>query len=260
VPGVTRLVSVVTAVHRRSVRFLGAAYESLAAQVLPDGWDWQWLVQEDGGSVGASRVLPRDDRISIASGRPFGPGVARTYALARADGEFVKVLDADDLLTRGSLARDIDVLSMLPDVGWTTCRARDLLPDGTTAGVSGALAPGRVRRGDVLRRWIEDGHRPPVHPATLCIRRGLLLNLGGWMALPAGEDTGLLLAADAVAEGYFISPVGLLYRKWPGQLTAQFAHLHPDERTHRNAVIEARARALANTFARSWDQVVQPTA
>jgi glycosyltransferase involved in cell wall biosynthesis len=105
--GVTRLVSVVTAVHEASVGFLRAAYESLAAQALPPGWDWQWLVQEDGASAGARRVLPRDDRISVATGRPFGPGVARTCALARADGELVKVLDADDLLTpRNAGSRD----------------------------------------------------------------------------------------------------------------------------------------------------------
>ncbi len=40
------------------------------------------------------------------------------------------------------------------------------------------------------------------------------------MALPASEDTGLLLALNAVSTGYFIPDAGLLYRKWPGQSTA----------------------------------------
>jgi hypothetical protein len=31
------------------------------------------------------------------------------------------------------------------------------------------------------------------------------------MALPASGDTGLLLAANAISPGYFISEVGLLY-------------------------------------------------
>jgi hypothetical protein len=69
------------------------------------------------------------------------------------------------------------------------------------------------------------------------------------MALPAGEDTGLLLAADAVAPGYHIDELGLYYRKWPGQATAAEEHWNPAERQHRNAVIEARARTLAAIFA-----------
>jgi glycosyltransferase involved in cell wall biosynthesis len=249
VPGVPRTVSVVTAVHGPSARFLPAAYGSLVDQAMPAGWAWEWLVQEDGTTGCASALVPDDDRISFGTGRPLGPGVARTYALARAHGEFVKVLDADDLLTPGTLAREIAVLTAHDEVGWTTCRALDLLPDGTTVEHTNTLFRERSERGRTFAHWLHHGHRLPVHPATLCIRRSLLLSLGGWMALPAGEDTGLLLAADAVAPGYHIDELGLFYRKWPGQATATQEHTNPTERLHRNAVIEARARVLAATFA-----------
>lgn len=66
------------------------------------------------------------------------------------------------------------------------------------------------------------------------------------MALPASEDTGLLLALNAVSGGYFIEEAGLHYRKWPGQSTASAAHVEPNERRARMQVIEARARALAD--------------
>jgi hypothetical protein len=65
------------------------------------------------------------------------------------------------------------------------------------------------------------------------------------MALPASEDTGLLLALSAVSRGWFTREVGLLYRKWQGQATGQAAHVDPAERAVRMAVVEARARALA---------------
>ena len=87
----TRIVSVVTAVHGPSVGFLPDAYASLADQVLPAGWGWQWLVQEDGTTGRPRDVLPGDPRISVGTGRPLGQGIARTYALARAEGELVKV-------------------------------------------------------------------------------------------------------------------------------------------------------------------------
>ena len=68
------------------------------------------------------------------------------------------------------------------------------------------------------------------------------------MALPAGEDTGLLLAPDAVVGGYFLTEPGLLYQKWPGQVTADPAHTEPTEWEARNTVIAARATALSLFF------------
>ncbi len=241
----TRLVTVVTAVHGPSARFLPDAYASLCGQRLPEGWEWEWVIQEDGTSDQVRPRVPNDARVSFRQGRPGGPGVARTIALARAGGAYVKVLDADDQLTPGALARDVAVLEADPTVGWTTSRVLDLLPDGSTAGFPGDPGDGPLERGAVLGHWKRNGFRAPVHPASLCVRRELLLALGGWMALPASEDTGLLLALDAVSRGWFRAEVGLLYRKWEGQVTGQASHVDPVEREARMAVAEARARALA---------------
>jgi glycosyltransferase involved in cell wall biosynthesis len=229
---VPRRITVVTAVHAPSARFLPDAYRSLCAQELPDGWEWTWVVQEDG----------RTDE-----GRPGGPGVARTIALAHADGPYVKVLDADDQLPPGTLARDLAALEADRTLGWATSRVLDLLPDGSTAGFPDDPDQGPVERGAVLDYWKAHGFRAQVHPATLFVRRDLLTALGGWMALPASEDTGLLLALNAVSRGWFSREVGLLYRKWEGQVTGQAPHTDPAEREARMAVAEARARALAQT-------------
>ncbi|MFR0358444.1 glycosyltransferase family 2 protein [Streptomyces sediminimaris] len=242
---VDRRVVVVTAVHAPSAGFLPEAYESLRAQELPRGWSWRWVIQEDGRTDEVRGRVPDDARVTFHQGRPGGPGVARTMALAHADGPYVKILDADDLLPTGTLARDLAVLERAPEIGWTTSRALDLLPDGSTAGFPGDPDEGPIERGAVLRSWRANGFRAPVHPATLCVRRDLLLALGGWMALPASEDTGLLLALDAVSRGWFSRKVGLFYRKWEGQATGQAAHVDPAEREARMAVVEARARALA---------------
>ncbi|WP_239095798.1 glycosyltransferase family 2 protein [Micromonospora lutea] len=242
----TRLVSVITPVHAPSVEYLAGAYDSLVKQDMPDGWGWQWLVQEDGQTGALAQVLPDDPRISIGGGRPGGPGVARTLALSRVTGELVKVLDADDQLTAGALARDIAAFDTHPHIGWTTSRVLDLMPDGSTVGWDQDPDGGPIARGAVLAFWQANGYRAQVHPATLCIRRDLLLALGGWMALPASEDTGLLLAASAVSEGYFTREHGLLYRKWPGQVTSQAAHREPVEYEGRMRIIEARAVALAS--------------
>ncbi|CAM5710717.1 glycosyltransferase family 2 protein [Streptomyces aurantiogriseus] len=242
---VHRRVAVITAVHAPSAPYLPEAYASLCDQDLPDGWEWHWVIQEDGTTDAVGPYVPDDPRVTFRQGRPGGPGVARTIALAHAEGEYVKVLDADDRLTPGALDRDLAALEADPALGWATSRALDLLPDGSTVGFPGDPLNGPIERGDVLDRWKANGFRAPVHPATLCVRRDLLLALGGWMALPASEDTGLLLALDSVSRGWFSAEVGLLYRKWEGQVTGQAAHVDPAERDARMAVVEARARALA---------------
>ncbi|QIJ66650.1 glycosyltransferase family 2 protein [Streptomyces sp. JB150] len=238
-------VTVVTAVHAPSARFLPEAYASLRDQRLPDGWEWRWLIQEDGETDRVRPHVPDDPRVSFRQGRPGGPGVARTMALAHADGPYVKVLDADDRLTPGALARDVAALEADPSLGWATSGVLDLLPDGSTAAFPGDPDEGPLEPGTVLAHWSANDHRAPVHPASLCARRELLLALGGWMALPASEDTGLLLALDAVSRGWFSREPGLLYRKWDGQVTGRPAHTDPAERRARTAVAGARARALA---------------
>jgi glycosyltransferase involved in cell wall biosynthesis len=248
-PGTGRTIDVITAVHAPAAPYLADAYTSLHAQDqdLPDGWDWHWIIQEDGQGDAVRPHVPDDPRVSFHQSRPGGPGVARTMALAHAAGPYVKVLDADDQLTPGALARDLAVLAADPTLGWTTSRVLDLLPDGTTLGFDQDPEDGPIARGTVFEYWKANNFRAQVHPATLFVRRDLLLALGGWMALPASEDTGLLLALNTVSLGHFTREPGLLYRKWPGQATAQASHTDATERDARMAVAEARTKGLASS-------------
>ncbi|MFJ5897447.1 glycosyltransferase family 2 protein [Streptomyces sp. NPDC093064] len=239
-----RIVTVITAVHAPGAKYLPAAYKSLTEQELPNGWEWQWVIQEDGETDAVAPYVPEDDRVSFGQGRAGRAAMARTMGLSRVRGEYIKVLDADDMLTPGTLARDIAALAD-GEIGWTTSRVLDLLPDGSTVGFDQDPPAGPIEMCAVLDHWKAHDYRAQVHPATLCMRRDLVLALGGWMALPASEDTGLLLALNAVSRGWFHAETGLLYRKWPGQVTSQAAHTHEGEREARMAVVEARARALA---------------
>ncbi len=249
-PTVNTLLSVITAVYEPVEEHLLAAYESLIEQDLPAGWAWEWVVQEDGRGGAAAAILPDDPRISFGDGRPGGVAITRNLALSRARGEYVKNLDQDDVLIPGVLARDIAVLGADPEVYWTTSRALDLLPDGSTAGVETDPEGGRLEIGFVPEQWRARGYRLTVHPATLCLRRELAVALGGWMAVPGSDDTGLLVAASTLCAGYFHREPGLLYRKWPGQESAQDRHREPVEWQARMSLIDERARALTALRAR----------
>jgi hypothetical protein len=246
----TRTVSVITPVHRAGVEYLPEAAASLATQQLPRGWDWEWLIQEDGDGVGASGYVPDDPRIHVESSRRGGPHIARTVALGRSQGDFIKTLDADDLLTEGTLARDIAALERNPAAGWTTSAVQDLMPDGRLLAFEGDPPEGLIQSGSVLAHW-EIHRRPQVHPATLCARRPLVLALGGWMALPSSGDTGLLLGLDALGPGYFSAKVGLHYRKHEAQITTHANHAAGREWEARMRVIGERALALRTLMQRS---------
>ena len=95
-----KVISVITPVYPPNAGYLAAAADSLIGQALPDGWQWEWLVQVDGEDSGAIS-LPPDPRIKLAKGRHAGSAVARNLALARSVGRLVKAFDADDLLAEG---------------------------------------------------------------------------------------------------------------------------------------------------------------
>jgi glycosyltransferase involved in cell wall biosynthesis len=239
------IISVITPIYNPVRDQLLAAYRSLCDQELPSGWAWEWLVQEDGATGVAESMLPEDSRISFGTGRHLGVAMTRNLALARAQGSLIKNLDQDDVLIEGVLCRDIAILDSRPDVEWTTSRVLDLLPDGSTVGFEGDPPAGDISIGSVHEYWRTHNYRASVHPTTICIRRSLAEALGGWMAVPGSDDTGLLIAASVTATGYFHSEVGLLYRKWPGQVTAGADHTEPVEWKLRMHLIDARGQALA---------------
>jgi glycosyltransferase involved in cell wall biosynthesis len=240
-------VSIITAVDPTAAEWLPETYASVAAQELPDGWNLDWHVQSDSldsADVAAVRALvPDQPWIQFGASRRGGPGIARTMALARTTGSLIKVLDADDILTPGALSRDIAALNNRW-VGWTTSRVLDMTGDAFTPHSDYDPSEGRLKSGSAYAYWLQHEFGILVHPATLCVRRWLLLAVGGWMALPASEDTSLLLALDAVSDGWFTEEPGLHYRRWPRQMSASAAHYDPDERAARRQLITDRVEAI----------------
>lgn len=238
------LLSIVTPSYRPVREQLLEAYESVRTQELPEGWELEWVIQEDGSTGAVPDMLPDDPLVNFGTGRRGGVALTRNLALARSRGELVKNLDQDDVLTPGVLSRDIEILASDPVVQWTTSRVLDLLPDGSTVGFDSDPPAGRIEPGFVFDHWRTHDYRLPVHPTTICIRRELVVALGGWMGIPGSDDTGMLIPASVVSYGYFHGEVGLLYRKWPGQETARAAHHAHEERRLRMDIIEARAEAI----------------
>jgi glycosyltransferase involved in cell wall biosynthesis len=212
------VISIVTPVQAGRHDFLLDAYRSLAEQELPDGWVWEWLVQEDGNTGIALHDLPDDPRIKAGTGRTGRAPMARNLVLSRATGVIVRTLDADDVFTMGALRRDIETLSTHPEIGW--CVSPGWIC--TRMGVSFRV---RViqRRADTawphcrgLSRGLATGRRYDTAAYSDLVRA-----LGGWPALPASEDVGLLLACEAISPGWMLGEPSVHHRKWSGQSTAE---------------------------------------
>ncbi|MBB5918951.1 glycosyltransferase involved in cell wall biosynthesis [Nocardia transvalensis] len=241
-------ISVITPVYRARADWLAEAYQSVRDQVLPEGWTLEWLVQADGDDepVPLPEEALADPHVLVAKGIQGGPAIARNLALARSTGGLVAVLDADDMLTAGALARSIDVLTRRPEYGWTTSKALDLMPSGElieppTDRRVAPVTEGLLPRGFIFERWRNRSYHLAVHPATLCIRREWLMAVGGWMAMPAAEDAGLLLAVEAMVPGYYIGTPGLHYRLHEGQITRT---LTAETRPERLEILAERVRAI----------------
>ncbi|MGW6744857.1 GltA [Streptomyces sp. NPDC055025] len=198
--------------------FLDDARKSLESQVLPAGWDLQWIVQEDGLTGRPLNSLVDAPWISKGASRHGGAAVARTVALSRATGEIVRALDADDMLVPGALARDIGALKE-SGMGWCISSCLDLMPDGSLRPGPYDPPEGPLAFPELMAGYTSDNF--PVVGTHLAVRLDLLHQLGGWPALPAWEAIALVLRCAAVTPGWMIAAPGGIYRKHAGQTTAR---------------------------------------
>lgn len=241
-----RQLAIVTPVHVSHSMFLPDAWESIARQVLPPGWSLRWHVREDGPPSSCRNFLGSlsDARIDYsASFDRGGAAEARNLALTRVDAEFVCILDADDILLDGSMARTITLLAA--GNGWVGSSALDgpddLQPRSTgysarldsqrrmpsqalpfsAAAWRGKLASGRVRQ-----CW-ESHAVIPFHPATWATRTEYLWEVGGWPGLARDEDTACILAVTDRYDGWVLEEPAIVYRHHPLQ-TSQLRRPNPE--------------------------------
>lgn len=96
-------------------RFIVDAIDSLLSQTQQD---WELIVVDDGSSDNTPSLLQRytEPRISVVRQQNQGEAEARNAGLARATGEYVAFLDADDLYLLNALNDLGQYLDEYPDV------------------------------------------------------------------------------------------------------------------------------------------------
>ncbi|OLT48979.1 hypothetical protein BJF85_11065 [Saccharomonospora sp. CUA-673] len=239
------MLSVITAAYAPKAAFLAETAESLADQKLPDDWEFEWLVQEDGAEPALESVVGRVAGVRYAAnGTQAGIAGTRNLALARARGELVRVLDHDDVLLDGALANPLTRLADEPALGWVMTAAGEIDETGVRSGGAAPARTGSVPRGTVGAVTDVGGSWSQMC-AGLTARTDLVRALGGWMAAPRSEDVGLMTALAELSDGYVDDEVGWLYRRHRAQ-----THLEADWQARGDAavrMIDQRLAALRST-------------
>jgi glycosyltransferase involved in cell wall biosynthesis len=101
--------------------YIGAAIESVQAQTVRD---WELLVVNDGSTDTTYETVQRlaagDERIRLLTKPNGGISTARNMALAASRGEFIAILDSDDVWEPAYLAEQLAVFARRPDIDIVT--------------------------------------------------------------------------------------------------------------------------------------------
>lgn len=187
---------------------------------------WQCVLVDDGSDDAslacAQRFAAQDPRFEIVATAHQGLVAALNTGLSHCRGPLIARMDADDLMHRQRLARQIQLLQEQPDVAAVGCHVRLFPRQGLSEGrrayerwLNSIDTPWRVQQ----NAFVEC---PIAHP-TLMIRRAVLQALGyrdcGWP-----EDYDLLLRLLTQGASVGVVPQRLLsWRDSPQRLSRRSA-------------------------------------
>lgn len=240
-PGAT---SVVVPVFN-GARFLAEALDSVRAQSVPVA---EVIVVDDGSTDDTAALVEAMGDVTLLRQDNAGPAAARNRGLAHARGEYVALLDADDLWTPDRQEILLGHLLDRPGTDLVIGHQRLLVEPGAT-----------------LPAWVPEGDPETLGPADLpfpttgfLARRALFDAVGGFAEdMLHGEDSDWFMRAHDRGAGVArVDDVVLVRRLHGGNLTH-------DTDAQRRAFFEvvarrmARRRAAAATVDPGADQRVE---
>jgi glycosyltransferase involved in cell wall biosynthesis len=195
------------------------------------------LVVDDGSTDGTQEVLKRleqSDGIRWFQRSHGGPARSRNYGIAAAQGQFIALLDCDDIWLPGKLAAQLAVMRARPDVGLVHTDFEVRFEDGTLE----ERVSARSSREPMVQAFA-GGH--VALPSTLLIRKSVLDQIGSLdPELYGSEDSDLTIRLFRVTRFECIDEV-LVHKLQRGHGYRDMAF---DEQTHRERVLASRDRFL----------------
>lgn len=91
------LVSIITPCYN-GAKYIGETIDSVISQTYPD---WEMIIVDDGSKDNSAQIVreyaEKDSRITLVQQENAGSAAARNNGIRRAEGQYIALLDADDL-------------------------------------------------------------------------------------------------------------------------------------------------------------------
>jgi glycogen synthase len=215
--------------YHRSSAYIEEAVRSLLEQTHPD---LEVLIVNDGSFEPEDEILNRiasDARVRLVTQLNAGETAARNLGACLADGEYVVMLDADNVLEPEFVARGVDLLRREPNLAYVTSWLSYIESDGSPMAAPSAYAPlGNSVIAEDSANW--DGDAMAVLPRRLFSELGY------------GYDTSASLQSDWA-----------LYRRLRGD--GRFGAVIPERlaryRVHEDSQTKSQDRTVHE---RGWDE------
>jgi glycosyltransferase involved in cell wall biosynthesis len=227
----------VVVIFRDAQRFLGEAIDSVFAQTYRE---WELLLVDDGSSDGSTaiakevalRASPRVKYLEHAGHRNRGMSASRNLGIAQASGEWVALLDADDVWMENKLEEQVAVFAQEPDAA-LVYGTRELWTDWESSdrGATKAIVPHGIPVDRLFRSpelfLLTFGRRQATVPCSsdLMFRRGAALGVGGFEESFSGmyEDQAFLVKLELVSTVFVSSRCWTRYRQHADSCVARWA-------------------------------------
>ncbi|VGO12145.1 Putative glycosyltransferase EpsE [Pontiella desulfatans] len=202
---------------------VGDAIESILKQTWTD---FEFIIVDDGSDDGTRGIIEefaaRDDRIVfICNEKNQGQPQSRNAAIEQATGEFIAIMDADDVAYPHRLKTQVEYLKNHSEIGVVASLVRMIDGNGKRLGMIGGYAASAP---EIVWRELTQLSSSMVHPSVM-FRRSLVrqYNLHYNPEYPHSQDKELWGRFLLHSKGTVISKVLLKYR------------------THANSISQAKA-------------------
>jgi glycosyltransferase involved in cell wall biosynthesis len=240
-------ISVITATYNMA-RYLPETIDSVLSQDHPD---FEYIILDDGSTDATPDVVRSfGDRVQYHYQPNAGVAIACSNVASFARGEYLHLLDADDVLQPGALSREAAVLDQHPTAalaysGSIVIDARGRVTGKRSSPHRAGLVPSRVAFNQLLRGC-------HITNSTVMVRRSLYESMPWfqaeavpgedwdlWLRITANHDiayTGEILASyrihnTSITSGYTVENVITSHFRTIGRLFAtpgfRYSHLRP---------------------------------